>query len=191
MTYRPMVIQYNPFCRFVCFEVTYFQVFGMTSKFFFKKKTTKTSGLVTGATGVKGSVTGSLKPAAKMVAPATSAGVVSLVPEQRLRLLDCWSHIGPLTPAAQPTRPETQPLDGVRGSHVCFCKMFYQNFKVKFFTNFYKGFYGQRKIFYKFDEILHLNKHLKMRKYFLENNLLQNKWSVKNMKIAKLTQFWK
>ena len=36
MTYRPMVVQYNPFCRFVCFEVTYFQVFGMTSKFFKK-----------------------------------------------------------------------------------------------------------------------------------------------------------
>ena len=49
--------------------------------------------------------------------------------------------------------------------------MFYQNFKVKYFTNFYKGFYNQWKIFYKFDEILHLNKHLKMGKYFTSEQM--------------------
>ena len=34
------------------------------------------------------------------------------------------------------------------------------------FTTFYKGFYDQLKIFYKFDHILYTNKHLNKEKYF-------------------------
>ena len=52
---------------------------------------------------------------------------------------------------------------------------------VKSFTIFfYKGFYGQWKIFYKFDHILHANKHRKLGKHFLENILLQNKRSIRD-----------
>ena len=43
------------------------------------------------------------------------------------------------------------------------------------FTTFYKGFYDQLKIFYKFDHILHANKHLNKEKYFSKNILFQNK----------------
>ena len=35
--------------------------------------------------------------------------------------------------------------------------------------------------FYKFDQILLASKHLKKKKHFRKNDLLQNKWSVKNM----------
>ena len=38
--------------------------------------------------------------------------------------------------------------------------------KVKLFIIFYTGFYGQQKIFYKFDHILLANKYLKMGKHF-------------------------
>ena len=47
-----------------------------------------------------------------------------------------------------------------------FGKCFTKFSKVKYFTTFYKEFYGQRKIFYKFDYILPANKHLKIEKYF-------------------------
>ena len=43
----------------------------------------------------------------------------------------------------QPTRTMTQPQDGGIGT-MCFCKMFYQVFKVKWFTTFYKGFCSQQ-----------------------------------------------
>ena len=57
-------------------------------------------------------------------------------------------------PTAQPTRTTTQPQDGGIGT-VCFCKMFYQVFKVKQFTTFYKRFYSQQqKTFFRFDQIL-------------------------------------
>ena len=56
---------------------------------------------------------------------------------------------------------------------MCLCKMFYQVFKDKTFYNFLKKIYGQQKIFYKFDNILHANKYLKIEKHFLENILFQ------------------
>ena len=49
----------------------------------------------------------------------------------------------------------------------CFVQYFTKFLKVKRFPIFYKGFYSQRKIFYKFDHILDANKCLKMRKYFI------------------------
>ena len=53
------------------------------------------------------------------------------------------------------------------GKSLCvFGKCFTKFSKVKYFTTFYKEFYGQRKIFYKFDYILPANKHLKIEKYF-------------------------
>ena len=55
-------------------------------------------------------------------------------------------------------------------ANVCFCKMFYKFLKEKCFQTFYKEFYNQRKIFYKFDHILHANKHqLKVGKHYPNN----------------------
>ena len=60
-----------------------------------------------------------------------------------------------------------------------FVKYFTKFLKVKYFTTFYKRFYDQWKLFYKFDHILHSNNYLKMRKHFLINSLLQNRRRVK------------
>lgn len=62
-----------------------------------------------------------------------------------------------------------------RGTLCVFGKCFTKFSKVKYFTTFYKGFYDQSKIFYKFDYILLANKHLKMEKYF---TLKQTKCSI-------------
>ena len=82
------------------------------------------------------------------------------------------SNHQPPAPSTQPTRLMTQPPDGLRETIVCFCKKIYQNFQCKIF---YNGFYVQQKIFYKFDHILPVNKHLEMGKYFPINILPQNK----------------
>ena len=66
----------------------------------------------------------------------------------------------------------------MRGSER-FVKCFTIDFLVKYFTNFYAQTLVKLKIFYNFDYILHVNKHLKIEKYFTENILLQNKRSVK------------
>ena len=58
-----------------------------------------------------------------------------------------------------------------------FCKMFYICFFGKTFYKFLRIKFYQRKIFYNFDHILHAIKHLKMRKYFIENIFRQNKQS--------------
>ena len=59
-----------------------------------------------------------------------------------------------------------------------FGKCFTNFSKVKHFIIFYKKFYSQWKIFYKFDYILPTNKHLKNGKTFLKNILLQKKWNL-------------
>ena len=55
-----------------------------------------------------------------------------------------------------------------------FVKCFTIDFLVKYFTSFYAQTLVKLKIFYNFDYILHVNKHLKIRKYFMENILLRN-----------------
>ena len=56
-------------------------------------------------------------------------------------------------------------------------KCFIKFLKVNVLQLLIKDFTAYGKIFYKFDHILHINKHLNMRKHFLENILFQNKHS--------------
>lgn len=49
-------------------------------------------------------------------------------------------------------------------------------------SDFYKEFYNQRKIFYKFDCILHEIKYLKMEKYISKNILLSKQMENKTWK---------
>ena len=58
-----------------------------------------------------------------------------------------------------------------------FVKCFIKFLKVNVLQLLIKDFTAYGKIFYKFDHILHINKHLNMRKHFLENILFQNKHS--------------
>ena len=60
----------------------------------------------------------------------------------------------------------------MRGSEH-FVKCFTIDFLVKYFTSFYAQTLVKLKIFYNFHYILHVNKHLKIEKYFMENILLQ------------------
>ena len=57
--------------------------------------------------------------------------------------------------------------------------MFCYRFFGKIFYKFLSQTLVKLKIFYNFDYILRVNKHLKIEKYFTENILLQNKRSVK------------
>ena len=63
-----------------------------------------------------------------------------------------------------------------KGKPLCiFGKYFTKLFKVKHFIAFYREFYGQRKIFYKFNYIFPTNKHLKMEKYFTLKQIEHNR----------------
>ena len=73
------------------------------------------------------------------------------------------------------------------GKPLCiFVKYFTKILKVKYFTTFYKGFFGQQKIFYLFDYILHANKYVKIGKHFKIYILFQNKEGI-NCKFLLLT----
>ena len=105
---------------------------------------------------------------AKSLATTAITGFWSEVPNHQTASIGRWSDVS-----------SHQTSDLVtkwgRGSQRVFGKYFTKFSKVKHFTTFYKGFYGQRKIFYEFDYILPRNTW--NRKIFSKNILLQNKQS--------------
>ena len=65
-----------------------------------------------------------------------------------------------------------------------FWKCFIKFLEIKYFTTFYKRFYHQQKIFYKFDHNYMQKQTLQLRNHFLKNDLL---YKTNEVLIVKLT----